>query len=194
MAANWDDVENYARAIGIPVEDAAKRLGVAMDKATQPSVDALTKMYQNQMAPSQPPTAPSGPPPDPSRNDATLANQGAYEQQLSDRLKAIATQDPSQPHQPLIENPDLNATYAMGGDVPDNNNDVAGGGYTQYAMGGDVDLKPKFSHLEDMIKKHKKAGSELEASRNPQKFMEKMKNPSIKGLRGIAMNRGGKVK
>ena len=171
---NWDDVENFARAVGIPVEDAAKRLGVALDKATEPSVNALTKMYQNQMVGSQPPVPPSGPPPDPSRNDATLANQGAYEQQLSDRLKT-AGQGVPQNQQPLIEQ---------------GANDNTG----LYAMGGDVEEKPRFSHLEDMVKKHKKAGSELAASKDPMKFIRDNKSPSIKGLKGVAFAHGGKVK
>lgn len=53
--------------------------------------------------------------------------------------------------------------------------------------------KPKFSHLKEMLKRYKKASAGLEASRNPMKFIEDNKNPSIKGLRGVAFSRGGTV-
>jgi hypothetical protein len=171
---NWDDVEKFAQAAGIPVNEAAAKLGVAINKFADPKIDAIRQMYQKQMLGAPPPAPPSGPPPDPSRNDATLANQPAYEQQLSDRLKK-AGQGVPQNQVPLIEQ------------GPNDNTGL-------YAHGGRVDLKPNFSHLQDMMKKHKKAGSELAASRNPEKFMEKMKNPSIKGLKGVAFNAGGKVK
>jgi hypothetical protein len=63
-----------------------------------------------------------------------------------------------------------------------------------HAMGGDVQEKPKFSHLEEMIKKHKKAGSELQASKDPMKFIKDSKNMSIKNKKGVAFKDGGSVK
>jgi len=54
-------------------------------------------------------------------------------------------------------------------------------------------LKPKFSHLKDMMKRHKKASAEIEASNNPIKWMEDHKNMKITG-KGIAFARGGIVK
>lgn len=44
--------------------------------------------------------------------------------------------------------------------------------------------KKRFSKLKKSLAK--KATSEKEASENPEKFLEKMKEPSIKGLKGIA--------
>lgn len=45
-----------------------------------------------------------------------------------------------------------------------------------------------------MLKKHKKAHAELEASKNPMKFIQDNKNMSIKGLRGVAFAKGGIVR
>jgi hypothetical protein len=47
-------------------------------------------------------------------------------------------------------------------------------------------MKQRFSHLKEMLKKHKKANSELEASKNPLKFIQANRNPSIRGLKGVA--------
>lgn len=44
--------------------------------------------------------------------------------------------------------------------------------------------KEKYGRLKDLMKK--KAKSELNASKNPEKFMKENKNPSIKGLKGVA--------
>jgi hypothetical protein len=44
--------------------------------------------------------------------------------------------------------------------------------------------KETYGRLKKMIKG--KANSELKASKNPKKFMEENKEPSIKGLKGIA--------
>jgi hypothetical protein len=55
-------------------------------------------------------------------------------------------------------------------------------------------MSEKFSKLKKMMGKPKKAMSELEASKDPMGFIEKNKNMSIKGLRGVAFSRGGTVK
>lgn len=47
--------------------------------------------------------------------------------------------------------------------------------------------KDKFKRLKKMLGKGRKATAELDASRNPEKFMRENKNPSIKGLKGIAI-------
>lgn len=58
--------------------------------------------------------------------------------------------------------------------------------------------KPRFSHLKEMLKRHKKANNkataELEASKDPMGYIQKMKNPSINGLSGVAMYKGGIVR
>ena len=171
----WKDVEDYAAEKGITIQDAAQNLGFKLQQAAQPAQDALQKMASQAWDGPQKSGPLPGPPPAADRNDATLANQADYNQQLSDKLKNIGSAE--QAHQQWLD---------------DNNNDVADGGYTKYAEGGNV--TDKFSHIKEMMNKHKKAGSELEASKNPQKFMEKMKNPSIKGLRRVAFNKGGSVK
>jgi hypothetical protein len=49
------------------------------------------------------------------------------------------------------------------------------------------DKKDKFYRIKKMWgKKGKKATAEKDASKNPKKFMEDNKEPSIKGLKGIA--------
>jgi hypothetical protein len=55
-------------------------------------------------------------------------------------------------------------------------------------------FKSKFNALKDMLKKHKKANSELIASNNPMKFIQDNKNMSIKGLKGVALNKGGLIR
>ena len=54
----------------------------------------------------------------------------------------------------------------------------------------------KFKKLKGMMSKHvgkktyqhpMKASAELEASKNPDEYMKKMKNPSIRKLKGIAL-------
>lgn len=47
--------------------------------------------------------------------------------------------------------------------------------------------KPKKKRF-GRLRKHwqKKATAELDASKDPQKFMDSMKNPSIKGTKGVA--------
>lgn len=48
-------------------------------------------------------------------------------------------------------------------------------------------MKEKFKKIKYLMKKNsKKATAELDASKNPEKFMKKMKNPSIRSLKGIA--------
>ena len=51
------------------------------------------------------------------------------------------------------------------------------------------DLKPKkqrFKRLRTLLQPSGKATAELEASKDPEKFMKKMKNMSLKGLKGVA--------
>lgn len=217
------DVENYARALGIPVEEAAQKMGMAVEKSLQPQVDALQQLAKQAWYGPQktPPALVSGPTPSSDRNGSTLAGQGAYEKQLSDRLKQNAAA--ASAHQKWVdENSDDSGytKYADGGTAGYNGQIPPPIEQTQpkprpysdpnqnwletakslmtdptkrpemHAMGGEVhdpDLgKDRFMHLKSMMKKHKRANSELEASANPQKFMDKMKNPSIKNKKGIA--------
>lgn len=59
-----------------------------------------------------------------------------------------------------------------------------------YADGGEVeglhDRTERFSHLNDMMKKHKKANSQAIASKNPMKFIKNNQSMSLKGLKGVA--------
>lgn len=219
------DVENYARALGIPVEEAAQKLGMAVEKGLQPQVDALQQLAKQAWYGPQKtsPVAIPNQSPSPDRNGSTLANQGVYDKQLSDRLKRNA--DAATAHQKWVdENSDDSGytKYADGGTAGYNGQIPPPIEQTQpkpspysdpnqnwletakqlmtdptkrpdmHAMGGEVashdpDLgKDRFMHLKDMLSKHKKAKSELEASKNPEKFMEKNKNMSIRGLKGVA--------
>jgi hypothetical protein len=64
-----------------------------------------------------------------------------------------------------------------------------------YAHGGKVaDSNPLRADMNDPGNKTKdKATAELEASRDPMGFIQKNKNPSIGGLRGVAFARGGLI-
>lgn len=55
-------------------------------------------------------------------------------------------------------------------------------------------LKPRFSLLKEMLKKHKNQSAGMKASQNPMKYMEDHKNMSIGNAKGIAFSRGGLVK
>lgn len=44
----------------------------------------------------------------------------------------------------------------------------------------------KFKQLRKMIQVNRKAQSQRKASKNPKKFMEENKEPSIKNLKGVA--------
>lgn len=44
----------------------------------------------------------------------------------------------------------------------------------------------KFKKLKTLIQSKGKATAELEASKNPEQFLKKMKNPSWKNLKGVA--------
>lgn len=46
--------------------------------------------------------------------------------------------------------------------------------------------KPKWGLLAEMLKKHKKAHAEIDASKNPMKFIKDNRNMSIKGSKGVA--------
>lgn len=46
--------------------------------------------------------------------------------------------------------------------------------------------KNHFKRLKESLKSRGKATAELDASKNPQKFMEQNKNPSIKNNKGVA--------
>ncbi len=96
--------------------------------------------------------------------------------------EADPTSPPSIPTQNQWNDPDYikqRALQAMQNPPPppDVKGSVDADGYTHYAHGGLL-----------------KANSELEASRNPMKFITKNKNPSISRLRGIAFSKGGIVK
>jgi len=67
-------------------------------------------------------------------------------------------------------------------------------GVYQHMAEGGMASHEHFQRLKDMLKKHRKANSELKASANPMKFIEDNKNMSIKGLKGVAFARGGLVK
>jgi hypothetical protein len=54
--------------------------------------------------------------------------------------------------------------------------------------------KTRFNALKELMKKHKKANSQIRASANPMKFIQDNKNMSIRGLKGVAFSRGGTVK
>lgn len=58
-----------------------------------------------------------------------------------------------------------------------------------YAEGGEAmsNEKQRFSHLKEMMKKHKKAQSELIASKDPMKFIRDNKSMSIKNKKGVAV-------
>lgn len=157
------DIEDYARAAGIPVEEAAQKFGMAAERAISPAANALQQMASQAWdGPQKPQTIPE--PPSINRNDATLGDQGDYQKELSDKLHNIGSAE--QAHQQWL------------------NDNADDSGYTKYANGGQV--ANKFSHLSDMMKKHKKAGSELAASRDPMKFIKDNKNMSIKNKKGIA--------
>ncbi len=167
------DIENWARSRGIPVEQAFQELGMKVERTIQPAADALKQMsdnISNSMTSTQRIPVPSSPP-NADRNDATLSNQAAYEDNLRARLQQNADAGAAQQQNSDNFNPDDYTKYAMGGEVAPHDEHLG---------------KPKFNHLKDLMKKHRKANSEIEASNNPQKFMDKMKNPSIKGKKGIA--------
>jgi len=54
--------------------------------------------------------------------------------------------------------------------------------------------KKRFSHLKELLGRHKKATAELVASHDPMKYIQDHKNMSIKGLHGVAFARGGMVR
>ncbi len=165
--AQWKDVEDYANAKGIPVQQAAQELGMNLEAG----IGALGKL--SSQAWNGPPKSvpPSGPVPMPERNDATLANQEGYEKNLSDKLRAIGQQETARQKESDSFNPDEYTQYAMGGEVAPHDPELG---------------KPKFNHLKEMMKKHRKAKSELQASKDPMKFIQDNKNMSIKGLKGVA--------
>lgn len=170
------DIESWARARGIPVEQAFQELGMKVERTMQPAADALKQMQDNAMegirrASGIIPQPVPPPPPDPNRNGQTLLNQEGYQQDLSQRLKQIGAAETEKQQNMDNFNPDDYTKYSMGGEVAPHDENLG---------------KPKFNHLNDMMKRHKKANSEIEASANPMKFIKDNKNMSIKGKKGVA--------
>lgn len=168
------DIEDYARALGIPVEDAAQTLGMAIEKGIQPQVDALQQMASQAWHGPQKlisPTVPSGPSPLPDRNGATLSDQGNYEQDLRSRLLQLGNEENAKQQNVDSFNPDDYTKYAMGGEVAPHDEQLG---------------KPKFNHLKELVKRHKKSNSEIKASNNPKEFLEKNKELNIKNRKGVA--------
>lgn len=165
---DWKDVEKYANDRGMSVQEAAQALGIKLESGLDSSIKALENMGKrmwdgNDKLPDDPSRF-KQPAPVPSRNDSTLANQQQYEQNLSKKLR-----DNAEAEQRSM----------------DSLNNFDSSGYKNYAKGGEV-KEERFSHLKDMLKKHKRANAEIEASNDPMKFIEKNKNMSIKGRRGVA--------
>lgn len=183
MANRLEDL--IRQKLGIPAENAAYNAGDAL-QAKLAALSQLGTPAQPAQA-SQPHAAPMAPGMmNPGVDmgalmDAQKRQQQALQQQAQQEALAQQMRDQSEAE----FDPSQYKNYPTTPKTAKQDDSYADGG----TVGGE-----RFSHLKDMQAKHGKATAELDASKNPEKFMEKMKNPSINGLKGVAFSKGGTVK
>ncbi len=178
--ATWEDI--VRQKMGVPLEGAAGTVGQTVDNLYS-KMKALGQFGGTQQNPTQQQImGQSNPRPQIDQGPNVLANI-EYQRRLEEALKQeIARQTAEQKLQNSLEEPMNESGYKVYPPVQQKPEE-------KYAEGGMVhDEKfnqPRFSQLKELQKKHKKAHAELDASKNPMKFIADNKNMSIP-KKGIA--------
>lgn len=120
--------------------------------------------------------------------DAALANSGAYDTQLRQRLQQNAAAEQAQQNkQNALDEPfDTSGytNYAQGGEVASDGYVSPPSAYpsSDYSDDDEISKPSRFEKLRGSMK----ATAEKDASEDPMEFMRKNKNMSIKGRKGVA--------